>query len=149
MANDASTVQYGVGHADVDAPRPVFSLSLSAYRSRYACGSANDKAMTGAANRCCQRKVERVSAVIVADQNISVLAPSSTTRLQPWVLPADGDRDAVSTSCVNNARSIGVGSNARTIRREATRRRRSLTATRLNASCRVWRATRPSSIRER
>ena len=44
---DASIVQYGTGHASGPAPRPVWTLSGSAYRSVYAFASAKGSAMTG------------------------------------------------------------------------------------------------------
>ena len=80
------------------APRPVRALSGSAYRSVYASGSAKRQQRSpvrraAAASGTSRRR----TAGSVMSQNSAVSSPSSTTRCQPWVLPALGARDARST----------------------------------------------------
>ncbi|MEY2940284.1 MAG: hypothetical protein RIS58_1271, partial [Actinomycetota bacterium] len=83
VANAASIVQNGAGHASCDTPRPVCCLSASLYRSRYARGSAHTSAITGACSSFGQAKTARSSFGKVTSQNLEVSSPSKTTRLNP------------------------------------------------------------------
>ena len=134
-AMPASTHQYGTGQASAAAPSPVRRLVRLRIALDPACRAARARRSARAPRRVPASESRRGDRAAARRPSSGPCPrPSSATKAQPWLWPADGARRARSTSSSITPSASGSGVNARTIRRRRTTSLRSTRGRRSYAS---------------